>query len=188
MILFITIAICFITVIIEFFLKGKLVIIIPYGIVIPLLVLLPRFFFYPRFKNIVSATWLKHLEIILLFVVLINAPASLWFHDLGFQYDRFLHFFAAFLATLFIIRFFSPLFETRSTWYLLGILTVLVSLTFVWEGLQWSIDMFFNTYLFHDSKQIITIDFWEDISFGSLGAALAVLFTKTIPNSRPQKS
>ncbi len=181
MYLVLSLLICFGATMYEFLHGDELLIKISYGIVIPLLILIPRFVLIrnTQFKNLVGINWLRDVEFILVFILLFNTPASLFWHDMDFQYDRFLHFMIGFLlvpllALLLrsILEFFGDKISKRKLPWLTFVL-LLVAL-FIWEWYQFSLDNMFGTKTFSDSTQLIVVDFWEDILFGFLGAVLGL--------------
>jgi len=97
-----SLAISIITALIEFFTTGRNVILISYGIVIPFFILLPRIFirFDSGIKKVVGIEWVRKIEFFTFFIIIFNAPASLILHDLGFQYDRLLHFVVPFFSLI----------------------------------------------------------------------------------------
>ncbi|MBZ9577585.1 hypothetical protein KJA13_00920 [Patescibacteria group bacterium] len=178
-----SLAISIATALIELFTKGRGIVIIPYGFVIPLLILLPRFFYYfdAKIKKTVKVEWMKKIEYFAFFIVLLSAPASLILHDLGFQYDRFLHFAVAFFALIIFSLLWLPVMkisgeEVKKRNLLLYLFAVLFVALFLWEILQYNIDQLFGTKLFFDAKQEIKVDFLEDILFGAAGLIAAVIY------------
>lgn len=178
-----SLAVSIITVLIEFLTKGRNIIFISYGIVIPLLILLPRIFlkFDVKIRKTVKFEWVKKIEFFTFFIVLFNAPASLILHDLGFQYDRLLHFIVPFFSLMIFSLLWIPVMkikgkEIKKRRFLLYIFAVLFIGLFLWEALQYSIDQLFDTKLFFDAKQEIRTDFLEDIFFGICGLFAAVIY------------
>jgi len=174
----------FITAFTGFLLNGELVFIISYGIIIPLLILLPRII--TKFDKKLSAViikkkWLKKVDFYVFFIILFNAPGSLVFHELGFQYDRFLHLGTAFFAALILLLILLPSAEVRKkkikkSSLLLILFTILFFSLFLWEAFQYTSDQIFGTKLFFDVKQPIELDFGEDIFFGFLGLMIAIFY------------
>jgi hypothetical protein len=165
-------------------LEKRAIIAVSYGIIIPLAIFLPRFVykFDPKVRNVVNWKWVKKLEFFAFFIIILNAPGSLILHDLDFQYDRFLHLFSAFFAFIIFFLLWLPVLkikgkkiEKRS--FLLFVLITLFIALFFWEALQSSIDMVFGTKLFFDKSQTIEVDFSEDICFGLLGLAAALIYS-----------
>ncbi len=171
------------TVLIELFARGKGIVLISYGFIVILLVLLPRFFynFDANIKKTVRNEWVKKLEYFGFFIVILNAPASLIFHDLAFNYDRFLHFAVAFLSLIIFLLLWLPVMkingeEIKKGKLLLYLFAILFVSLFLWEILQYNIDQVFGTKLFFDAEQEIKIDFLEDILFGTCGLLVAVIY------------
>ena len=166
--------ISFLTSAAEFLNGDRWSVIIPYALVVPIFLCLPRFVFVPYLRPAVNGSWLEKVELSLFSILILNAPASLWFHKMGFQYDRFLHAFSALFVFLIAVLVFIAwkqknnriVTAKNST---LPILFVGVLCLFLWEGFQFSSDQIFGTYLFADAVQDIYVDFWEDILFGSFG-------------------
>ncbi len=157
----------------EFFTTERLVVMIPYGFIVPILLILPRLFykFNSQLKNQVTKDWLKYVELICFFIVALNAPGSLWLHKMGFQYDRFLHFFIAFFSLMILFLFLLPYRGDLKGKNNIIIITVFVLgvFVFLWEYLQYFIDESFGTKLFFDVNQTEKMDFIEDVIFGFLG-------------------
>jgi len=171
------------TVLIEFFTKGRGIVLISYGFIILLLILLPRFFYYfdAKIKKTVKIEWVKKIEYFGFFIVILNAPASLIFHGLGFQYDRFLHFTAAFFSFIIFLLLWLPVMkingeEVKKRKLLFYLFAILFVSLFLWEILQYNIDQIFGTKLFFDANQEIKIDLLEDILFGTCGLLAAVIY------------
>ena len=178
-----SLAVSIATALIEFFSRNRGVIIVSYGFVIPLLILLPRFFynFDAKIRKIVKAEWMKKIEYFGFFIVVSNAPGSLILHELGFQYDRFLHFAAAFFSLIIFLLLWLPVMKisgekVKKRNLLLYLFAILFVCLFLWEILQYNIDQLFGTKLFFDAKQEIKIDFLEDIFFGTCGLLAAVIY------------
>ncbi len=171
------------TVLIELFTRSRGIVLVSYGFVILLLIFLPRFFYYfdARIKEVVKKEWVKKLEYFGFFIVILNAPASLILHDLGFEYDRFLHFSVAFFAFIIFLLLCLPLLkingeEIKKRKLLIYLFLILFVSLFLWEILQYSIDQIFGTKLFFDAEQEIKVDFLEDILFGTSGLLIAVIY------------
>ena len=178
-----SLAISIITALIEFFTTGRNVILISYGIVIPFFILLPRIFirFDPGIKKVVGIEWVRKIEFFTFFIIIFNAPASLILHDLGFQYDRLLHFVVPFFSLIIFSLLWLPVMkikrkEIKKRRFLLYIFAVLFIGLFLWEALQYNIDQLFGTKLFFDVKQEIKVDFLEDIFFGTCGLFAAIIY------------
>ena len=172
-----------ITVLIELFTRSRGIVLISYGIVVPLLIFLPRFFYYfdVRAKEVVKYEWIKKIEYFSFFIIILNAPASLILHDLGFQYDRFLHFGVPFFSLIvFLLLWLSVMKingeEIKKRKLLICLFLILFASLFLWEILQYSIDQIFGTKLFFDAKQKIEVDALEDILFGVSGLLVALFY------------
>ena len=166
-----------------FFIGGKAIVVISYGFVIPLVLLSPRFFYYfdSQVKKAVNFQWVRKIDFFAFFILFFNAPASLILHDLNFQYDRFLHFSAAFFGLIVFLLLWLPVVrvkgkEIKKTSFLLFVLIVSFFGLFLWEGIQYSIDQVAGTDLFFDPNQIIFRDVSEDIIFGLAGLILALAY------------
>lgn len=168
----------------EYFSFGRLYVTVPYAFVIPVFVILPRalYYTYARARNRASAEWLAKMERALFIIVGLNAPASLYLHNLGFQYDRFLHFamgavyFYAFVL-LIAIFFEHPDILMRGTPFV-ALIVGGIAMAFLWEGSQYTLDQLFGIHLFSDRVQDIKRDFWEDIIFGILGGIITLTYLK----------
>lgn len=181
MYLVLTIALSLSVALFSFLTSKELVVIVPYGIVIPLLVLIPRFVIQKVVRT-EGNDWLKRSEAAAFLIVLCNAPASLFFHDMGFQYDRFLHFSmgvvltpAALIMAMLFFRKMEKEISKKSALWLTAILAFIG--LFAWEGFQYFLDLVFGTKLFYDSVQPIVVDFWEDIFFGFAGVLLGLWYS-----------
>lgn len=178
-----SIAVSIITSLIEFFTKGRRIVLVSYGFIIPLLILLPRIFyrFDSKIRKVVKFEWVKKIEYFSFFIIVLNAPASLVLHELGIEYDRFLHFSVAFFAFIIFLLLWLPVIkirrkEIKKKSFLPYIFILLLIGLFLWEALQYDIDQFFGTKLFFDLEQEIKIDFLEDILFGILGLFVALFY------------
>jgi len=172
-----------VTVLIELFTRGQGIVLVSYGFVLLLLIFLPRFFYYfdAKIKEVVEKEWVKKIEYFSFFIIILNAPASLILHKLGFQYDRFLHFSAAFFALIIFLLLWLPVMringeEIKKRKLLICLFLILFVSLFLWEILQYSIDQIFGTKLFFDAEQEIKIDLLEDILFGICGLLVALLY------------
>lgn len=170
-------------VLIELFTKGRGIVLVSYAFIIPLLILLPRILyrFDAKIKKTVKAEWPRKIEYFGFFIILSNIPASLILHDLGFQYDRFLHFAAAFFALIIFLLLWLPVMkingeEIKKSSLLLYLFFILFIGLFLWELLQYNIDQLFSTKLFFDAGQEIKVDVFEDIFFGTCGLFAAIFY------------
>jgi hypothetical protein len=160
--------------------QGVGIVFISYGFVIPLMLFLPRLFYLDKqVKQVVKFKWVKKIEYYSFFLVLFNAFGSLILHDLGFQYDRFLHFIAGFLGSIIFLFIWLPV-STKLNFnrFLIFVFFLSIFGIFLWEGLQYSVDQLFGTKLFFDANQNIKVDFLEDVFFGSCGLILALFYAK----------
>ncbi|MEK9179797.1 MAG: hypothetical protein AAB897_00055 [Patescibacteria group bacterium] len=169
---------------IEFFGRGKSIVFIPYGIVIPLVLLVPRIllFWSPRFREGTGVDWLKKVERLIFLILFLNVPGSLYLHDIGLQYDRFLHLVVGFLSALLLFHFVAPaekLFAPhmrKITTLELAFTILFVGLFFI-EGVELFTDYSFGTNeIFGDVAQPLFVDFWEDIMFGFTGIVLGTIY------------
>ena len=180
----VSIALSFITALIEFFGRGETIIIVSYGLVVPFFLLLPRIVYIvsAALKKLVNNQWLRRIEQISFVILLLNVPASLILHDLGFQYDRFLHFASGALVFALAVLIYLPIdrkiFRGRinKIRVLTVALVVIFAGIFIWEGYQYAADVLFGTSLFSDAVQEINVDFWEDIIFGAVGILVAFIY------------
>lgn len=188
MYIFIALIICFGAATFEFLSEGSLAVLIPYGLINPILILTPRFLIKRLLekKGVTGTGWLVRAEALLLLVILFNALGSLFFHALGFQYDRFLHFMMGFVCVPSAVIYFSVFFRiagrhasSKNKLLFVTFTSVFVAL-FAFEGLQFSLDTVFGSNLFSDAVQPIFIDFWEDIFFGFTGALLGTWYSSRI--------
>lgn len=180
---FVSTTISIITAAVEFFTKGRMVIVVVYAFIAPVLLLSPRIILRLNsgIKNNVNGNWLKNMEHLGLIVLILNAPASLILHEMGFQYDRFLHFGAAFFLFLFFLLLYLPIKANKEKipgkrMAIFLILLLLFIGLFFWEGLQHGIDHVFATKFFYDAEQDIRVDFAEDIFFGFLGILAGAMY------------
>lgn len=173
------IGISWITAVLSFWFNPKTVLWVSYGIINPILFGLPRFVrsLFPPLRARLSASWLQTVETIGAAIILVNAPGSLILHDMGIQYDRFLHYVAGGLVYFLAIPILGAVFvrhpsTERRKLMLIAACVVFVGL-FGFETFQWSSDRLFGTELFHDMVQPIERDATEDIIFGTLGMITA---------------
>ena len=171
------------TFLIELFTRSRNIVLVSYGIIVPLLIFLPRFFYYfdAKIKEVVKYEWVEKIEYLSFFIIILNALASLILHDLGFQYDRFLHFVVPPFSLIIFLLLWLPVMkingeEIKKRKVLICLFMILFASLFLWETLQYSIDQIFGTKLFFDAKQRIEVDFLEDILFGTCGLIAAVIY------------
>lgn len=143
---------------------------VSYGLVVPVLAFVPSAIH--RQTPRLSPRWRTMMEWLAFALLAITAPATVKLHAMGFQYDRFLHFAAAFLSLFVavgILTAYRPEFVRRGSRLVGAAALFMVAALFVWEGHQYTADRIFGTRLFYDSQQSMKRDFWEDIGFGMLG-------------------
>ena len=182
--IFIAVIFSFLTAAVEFYTKARLHVLIPYGIIVPLFFSTPRIFYFKFLKNRdkLNKSWYKTLETFGFYILILNAPASLILHSLGFQFDRFLHLSGVFFITLISFIFAFPHFMREGidtipkpkvifTTFILGAFFI-----FGAEFFQFAVDAVFGTKLFSDAAQTVKIDLAEDIIFGFAGLGLALLY------------
>lgn len=111
----------------------------------------------------------------------LNALSSLILHEMGFQYDRFLHFSDGFLAFIIAVLIFILFWalkkeqEINKNKIILSFIAIFTGI-FFYELLQYSIDRLFGTQLFFDIKQSIEIDVREDIILSFLGLIFSAIY------------
>lgn len=162
------------TAIIEIAGTNRMIVWLPFLVIIPLLIAIPRTAHIIGVASHMSLEWLYQVEWRVLAIILLNAPGSLWLHKAGIQYDRFLHFAVAFLAAQIIVLVLVAYLgkEHKRSVLKYTAACAFISL-FLWEMFQWGIDGTFGTTLFFDVALHIDIDFWEDVAFGFVGAFFA---------------
>lgn len=173
--IFAPLSLCFLTAAVSFFKSGRDVVTLAYGVINPLLVALPRAAYHllPALRARVTFSWVRRLEALSFWLILLNAPGSLFLHDLGIQYDRFLHVSAAAVVTVILAVILMPIGQAKKA----GAAACIG--VFLWEGIQYGIDRTFGTRLFFDVAQTVMRDASEDILFGFLGIALGIAYLKT---------
>ncbi len=169
----------------EFFTSRSTEVLVSYGLIVPLLSMAPRFILgrILEGRGVSGKRWLAKAESLIFLIVLFNAPGSLFFHGMEFQYDRFLHFSMGIASTalvfvmlMVIMRAAGLRAESKGRVLFLAFVLTFVGL-FAWEGLQFTVDKVFSTRLFSDTTQPIVIDFWEDIVFGFVGVLLGLWYS-----------
>jgi len=175
---------------IELFTPARMSVLVPYVFIFPILILAPRLILVidKKFKEVVSSEWLKQVEVFIFLILAFNVPGSLVFHDLGFQYDRFLHFIVAFLALALFLILWLPVMKINGERIekkriLIMLFFVLFFSLFFWEMFQFTSDQIFGTKSFFDVRQSIARDFLEDILFGTLGLILGTIYINKKWNS-----
>lgn len=156
----------------------RMIVYLPYGLIVPLLILLPRivYKFNSKINSRFSTKLVTEIELLLLGIIVASAPGSLWLHDMGIQYDRFLHFAVSFMSLPILILIFAAFgIEKRKKNLLITIPLLFLGL-FAFEVYQYSVDVIFGTQLFYDAAQNIKIDVVEDIIFGIAGGLLGIYF------------
>ncbi len=178
----ISLAMSFTAAIIELLSDKRMVVFLPYTLIVPILILIPRFIAltYKYLNKNIDRRLIEAMDLIALGMVTISVPASLWWHKMGFQYDRFLHFAIAAMAlplAIILMASFGWEKKVKSRKGFLALTTILAAAgLFIFEGYQYSVDQIFGTSLFYDSKQHISVDFSEDIIFGVLGILFSLCF------------
>jgi hypothetical protein len=153
---------------------------IAYGILNPLILLLPRVVYY-RWRGIrerATIGMVKRIELFGALVIALNVPGSLFFHDMGVQYDRVIHFSTVILyvlmASLIVSLFYEKPSDNKKHILKWSGIAVFLGL-FLFELFQFTLDTVFETHLFFDLKQSITVDILEDILFGTAGLVSGLL-------------
>lgn len=185
--LIVSVFITLLTAAFELFNGHRGVVIIPYAMIVPLVLITPRALHARVFSAVTTQRWLRRMETIQLLILMLNAPASLWFHSWGFQYDRFLHFWVGVLCVPWAYLLFGalrrrwfPRYEFRFARFALVVSIIGIVGVFAWELYQHTVDMLFGTRLFYDSKQPIEVDFWEDVIFGLMGMLGGLYLVRTV--------
>lgn len=165
--------------ILALWINPKPVVWMAYAFVDPILFSLPRIIYssLPAVRARVGMKWIRTVERVGILIILVNAPGSLVLHDLGIQYDRFLHLIVGglvLLATMLVISAMRGFGASRSKTLFISMALVFVGL-FGFEALQFTSDRLFGTQLFHDEVQPIVRDVTEDLAFGTLGLSLTAL-------------
>jgi hypothetical protein len=117
---------------------------------------------------------------IALLLILLNAPATIYFHVEGYalQYDRFLHFAVSFFLIPLIMLLSGFLWEKALQ--VRTALALAVPGLVLWEGFQYLNDRLFGSNTFFDYGQNIRVDVAEDLVFGLAGIFLWLLLRKRI--------
>lgn len=155
-----------------------------YGIVAPILILLPYVIHLVDrgTTRFLSTESLWYFGLYALLTVAVNAPASLYFHPAGIQYDRFVHFAVAFLGFLFLchLRFLMTekiaVASVKKFGFLSSSFLIIFAGLFAWEAYQYAVDALFGSTLFFDVGQHIVTDVREDILYGVAGIATGFLY------------
>jgi len=164
----------------EVFTQQRGVVWISYGFINPLLLLLPRIIYYrwSWIRERASVVLVKRVELLGTLILAVSVPGSLFFHDIGVQYDRFIHFSTGilliFMASLSASIFYKNHLDNKKHILKWSGMAVFVGF-FLFEFFQFSTDKIFGTHLFFDLKQKITIDVTEDISFATFGLIFGLL-------------
>lgn len=167
------------TALLALWINPKPVVWIAYGFVNPLLFALPRIAaaVSPAVRARLAPSWFRTVETVAILVILVNAPGSLVLHDLGVQYDRFLHFTVGALVPFLAVPVVAAIRgrgATRPGTFWIAAALTLIGL-FGFELFQFTTDRVFGTLLFHDEVQAIQRDVTEDIMFGTLGLLLSAI-------------
>ncbi|MCR4279013.1 MAG: hypothetical protein NUV81_03905 [bacterium] len=181
---FSSILVSWLAVVFAFLFHSRAVVFVSYAITNPLIILaLYAVIRYSSIGSICSREWYRKMNRLIMVILLLNAPGSIFLHGLGIQYDRFLHFTIGFVFIFAITTLSAPFFVRlhpnkgidKRRVIMTAVVVVFVGL-FAWELTQWSVDQVFGTQLFHDAVQTIVRDTTEDILFGFAGLLLAVLY------------
>ncbi|GMQ95160.1 MAG: hypothetical protein BMS9Abin13_272 [Patescibacteria group bacterium] len=174
------------TAVVELFTAGEATVVFySYAFVVPLIILIPHAAraVNRELQERTTERWLLWMDRIVFGIVAINIPGSIYLHDAGIQYDRFVHFGGAFLLFFMLVLLYLSFYgektggkKQRITALVLSFFLLFVGL-FLWEVYQYTVDQIFGTQLFFDVAQSIQVDFWEDIFFGLLGISTALFYT-----------
>lgn len=151
-----------------------------YGFVNPLLILFPRIIYYrwSWIRERTTVALIKRIEFLGALIIIVSVPGSLFFHDLGVQYDRFIHFstgiLLVFMASVIASAFYENHSDNKKHILKWSGIAVFIGF-FLFELFQSYMDMIFGTHLFFDLKQDIVIDVTEDILFATFGLVLGLL-------------
>jgi len=164
--------------------KGQAEIFSIYAIVVPFFLFLPRFFYLDKqVRKVVSTVWIKELDYYAAFIVLLNAPGTLYLYEIDIQYDRLVHLVGAFLAFIVFTMLWLPTVKRLNFKKLLAFsFFMCIFGLFLWEGVEYITDGFFNTKAFFDIGQDIVTDTTEDIFFGFFGLAFAFIYLSHNPS------
>lgn len=145
-------------------LAGKAVIFVPYLFINPWLLLFAG-------QIIRSSPQRQRGEIAAALILLLNAPGSVILHELGIQYDIFLHFSVGLLSFEFIRLFLIQKTKSEKTAAAAAFFLVLIG-GIGFEGIQKLSDVLFGTKLFFDVAQPIQVDVLLDVTMNISGAGL----------------
>ncbi len=144
---------------------------VPYGIINPLILL--------------AISWLaqktshrQSVETLAAAILLINIPGSVYLHKIGIQYDVPLHFLVSFWSFEILALFLKDFFPNSRFVYSTAFALIIVG-GLGFEGLQKSSDLIFNTQLFFDAAQPISLDFTVDLIMDTLGGLAGWLKIKS---------
>ena len=178
--LIIGIIISLLTSVYELLTQQRGVVWIIYGFVNPLLLLLPRVAYYHwgQIMKRTTVALIKRIELFGALIIVVSVPGSLFLHDMGVQYDRFIHFstgiLLVYMASLIASAFYESHSDNKKHILKWSGIAVFIGF-FLFELFQSYVDMIFGTHLFFDLKQDIVIDVTEDILFATFGLVLGLL-------------
>ena len=183
MALMIGMAVAYATALEQWFLMHDTYTTVSFALVIPTLLLVPRLLF--RLGTVKDA-WRATVERIGMYIVVLNAAGTAYFHTIApqYQYDRLLHFVCAFwsvpLVILLLVLFRNRLSNPKRI-IVIACVTIFLGI-FLWEGFQYFSDQVFRSRSFYDARQAINRDFIEDVIFGILGILASIPYVrKMIP-------
>jgi hypothetical protein len=130
----------------------------------------------------VKRPWRDYVQRIGLYIVLLNAIGTGYFHTNApqYQYDRLLHFAASFWSVPLIILFamvISGRLPKARTTILYACIAIFFGI-FLWEGWQYFSDHVFRSRSFYDARQAINRDFIEDVVFGIFGIFASIPYVR----------
>jgi len=110
-------------------------------------------------------------------IIFFNVPGSLLLHNLGIQYDIFLHGAMGFVSFYILWLIWPHVFRNKrfSLWW--PILAIAFG-GLAFEGVQLLSDMFFGTHSFFDITQTIEVDFVMDMVMDMVGAVVGIIYVK----------
>lgn len=160
------------------------------GLISVFLIILPPLIFHPL-GNQAKQKSLNFLQSSLTSVLILNAFGGLGLFKLYnsiFGYDKFVHLFAPFVATLSLIYFIHYWYGKNIKKSIISAAIMIILTGFLWELSELTIDYLFETETFGHYGEIIIRDTIGDLIWNTLGIGTAVIYVKITYQKRIESS
>jgi len=135
-------------------------------------------------NRITTPDWSHALQTWMAWAIMFNIFESVFFAEMGFQYDIFLHFGVSFFLTLVtfllypVIRYLITEKVLRRYHSVRAVILIMIIGGIGFEALEAASDTLFQTKLFWDASQSIQVDVAVDLFMDGLGIAVALMYAQ----------